>query len=177
LQQAADPSAFNVTLSDFACADGWALATGTGIGYTGPVVGLFQATPGSDSGDWRTVELDNGISLGSYPGIYDLPLSVLCQLAAHFGPALRPELATTDLIASPAMIGYDYLAGVLTMNGVHWYVAEKPTGNDQTPGADAAIYRWSGTTWISQGEVKQLPDSLIAIPEEALDVKSLRRSR
>lgn len=161
LQDAADPGAFNVTLSDFACADGWALATGTGIGYSGPVVGLFQATPGSDSGDWRTVELDNGISLGSYPGIYDIPLTVLRHLANHFGAMLQPELATADLVTSPAMIGYTYVGGVLTVNGVHWYVAERPTGNEQNPGADATIYRWSGATWIPQGEVRDLPNSLV----------------
>lgn len=46
LEAAADPEGMYLPImafSKFACADGWAVALGTGAGYTGPVVGLFEA--------------------------------------------------------------------------------------------------------------------------------------
>ncbi len=157
LQLAADPGELAVLeLDKFACADGWALAVGTGAGYTGQVVGLFEA----GKSKWSTVQLDNGDSLGSYPGIYDLPLSLLQQLAAGLGPGLRPALATAGLIASPAMTGFLYVNGVITADGSQWYVLEKPTGSSDSPGAEASIYRWSGTAWVKQGEVDRVPQSL-----------------
>jgi hypothetical protein len=157
LQTAADPGQLAVLdLTKFACADGWALAVGTGAGFTGPVVGLFEA----GKSNWDVVQLDNGNSLGSDPGIYDIPLSLLQQLAAGLGPQLRPALATAPLIASPAMGGYLYVNGVITSDGGQWYVAEKPVGSAATPGADATVYRWSGTAWVKQGEVDKVPVSL-----------------
>jgi hypothetical protein len=157
LQLAADPGELAVLeLTKFACADGWALAVGTGAGFTGQVVGLFE----QDKSDWSVVQLDNGDSLGSDPGIYDIPLSLLQQLAADLGPQLRPALATAALIASPAMGGGLYVNGVITADGAQWCVAEKPIGSSATPGADATIYRWSGTAWVKQGEVDRVPPSL-----------------
>ena len=91
---------------------------GTGAGFTGQVVGLFEA----GKSDWDVVELDNGNSVGSYPGIYDIPLSLLDQLAAGLGPELRPALATASLITTPAMGGYFSLDGVITADGAQWYV-------------------------------------------------------
>jgi hypothetical protein len=142
--------------SKVACADGWAMAIGTGAGFSGQVVGLFEA----DGARWRTIELDNGASLGSDPGIYDIPLSLLLRLTASFGPAVRPALATAALIAAPAMTGYLYVNGVIAADGSDWYVKETPTGSADSPGADAEIYRWSGSAWIEQGRVDQLPRSL-----------------
>jgi hypothetical protein len=157
LQIAADPGELAVLeLSKFACADGWALAVGTGAGFTGQVVGLFEA----GKSDWDVVELDNGNSVGSYPGIYDIPLSLLDQLAAGLGPELRPALATASLITTPAMGGYFSLDGVITADGAQWYVAEKPIGSAAAPGADATVYRWSGTGWVEQGQVDRVPKSL-----------------
>jgi hypothetical protein len=157
LQIAADPGELAVLeLSKFACADGWALAVGTGAGFTGQVVGLFEA----GKSDWDVVELDNGNSVGSYPGIYDIPLSLLDQLAAGLGPELRPALATASLITTPAMGGYFSLDGVITAGGAQWYVAEKPIGSAAAPGADATVYRWSGTGWVEQGQVDRVPKSL-----------------
>jgi hypothetical protein len=157
LQTAADPGELEVLdLSKFACADGWALAVGTGAGFTGQVVGLFEA----GKSNWDVVQLDNGNSLGSDPGIYDIPLPLLQQLAAGLGAQLRPALATAPLIASPAMGGYLYVDGVITSGGAQWYVAEKPVGSAATPGADATVYRWSGTQWVEQGRVDRVPQSL-----------------
>ena len=157
LQLAADPGELAVLeLDKFACADGWALAVGTGAGYTGHVVGLFE----QDKSNWSVVQLDNGNSLGSGPGIYDIPLSLLQQLAAGLGPDLRPALATASLIASSATGGYLYVNGVITADGAEWYVAEKPVGSAATPGADATVYRWSGAAWVKQGQVDRVPPSL-----------------
>ena len=157
LQTAADPGELAVLeLSKFACADGWALAVGTGAGFSGQVVGLFEA----GKSNWDVVQLDNGNSLGSDPGIYDIPLSLLKQLAAGLGPGLRPALATASLIASPAMGGYLNLDGVITADGAQWYVGEKPVGSAATPGADATVYRWSGMAWVEQGQVDRVPQSL-----------------
>jgi hypothetical protein len=157
LQTAADPGQLAVLeLTNFACADGWALAVGTGAGYTGHVVGLFEAGKST----WSTVEIDNGDSLGSYPGIYDIPLSLLKHLAAGLGPLLRPALATAALIASPAMTGWLYVNGVITADGGQWYVVEKPTGSVEAPGANALVYRWSGTAWLKLGQVDHVPPSL-----------------
>jgi hypothetical protein len=142
--------------SKVACADGWAMALGTGAGYTTQLVGLFEA----DGRRWGSVEVDNGDSLGSDPGIYDIPLSLLRELTAGFGPSVAPALSTARLIAVPAMIGYAYLNGVIAADGADWYVKETPTGSDESPGAFAQIYRWSGSAWVQQGRVDQLPTSL-----------------
>jgi len=157
LQLAADPGELAVLeLDKFACADGWALAVGTGAGYTGQVVGLFEAAKSK----WSAVQLDNGDSLGSDPGIYDIPLSLLQKLAAGLGPGLRPALATAALIASPAMTGFLYVNGVITADGSQWYVLEKTTGSSDSPGAEASVYRWSGTVWVKRGQVDRVPQSL-----------------
>jgi hypothetical protein len=157
LQTAADPGELAVLeLTKFACADGWALAVGTGAGFSGQVVGLFEAGKST----WDVVQLDNGDSLGSDPGIYDIPLSLLQQLAAGLGAQLRPALAIASLIASPATGGYLYVNGVITADGSQWCIAEKPVGSAATPGADASVYRWSGTAWVKQGEVDKVPVSL-----------------
>ena len=58
------------------------------------------------------------------------------------------------------MTGYVYLNGVIAADGADWYVKETPTGSDASPGADAQIYRWSGSAWVQQGRVDQLPTSL-----------------
>lgn len=157
LQSAADPAQLAVLeFSKFACADGWAVAIGTGAGYTGQVVGLFEANQSS----WRTVELDNGDSLGSDPGIYDIPLSLLDELASGLGPAVQPALAIAPIIATRAMIGWTYVNGVMVTGDGDWYVAEKPTGRTEAPGADATVYRWSGSVWVKKGTVDRVPLSL-----------------
>jgi hypothetical protein len=85
---------------------------------------------------------------------------LLRQLADRFGPALQPGLAAAPLIATPAMTGWPYVNGVLTASGAQWYVAERPTGSAEDPGADATVYRWSGSAWLKQGVVDHVPASL-----------------
>lgn len=58
------------------------------------------------------------------------------------------------------MTGVIYVNGVITAGGALWYVAEKPTSSGQAPGVDAAVYRWSGSAWLEQGEVERVPASL-----------------
>jgi hypothetical protein len=143
--------------SKFAYADGWAAAIGTGAGFNGQVVGLFEA----DGTKWRVIEVDNGDSLGSDPGIYDIPLTLLNQLAATFGPSVQPALASASLIAQTAMTGLGSVPdGVITTDGSEWFVAESTTGSAESPEADAVVYRWSGSTWEEQGHVDQVPASL-----------------
>lgn len=153
LQIAADPGELAVLrFTRFACADGWAMAIGTGAGFTGQVVGLFEAV----KSHWIAIELDNGNSLGSDPGIYDIPLSLLDRLTRGFGSAVRPALATAYLIATRAMTGPtggSYLSGVMSADGADWYVVERPTGSIKNTGADAIVYRLSGSAWQEQGEV------------------------
>lgn len=158
LQAAADADRVPaVELTASACADGWAIAVGARAGQPGRVVGLFNAR----GSEWDVVELDNGASLGSDPGIYDIPLSLLRRLAAHFGPVLRPEFATAPLIATPAMAGWLYVDSVITAVGAEWFVAETPTGAAaDMPGASATVYRWSGSGWLRQGVVEHVPASL-----------------
>jgi hypothetical protein len=159
LQAAADAGrAPRVAFTASACADGWAIALGARAGARGQLVGLFNASRGR----WDVVELDSGDSLGCDPGIYDIPLSLLRRLAAHFGPALQPELATAPLIAAPAMAGWTYVDGVITAGGAEWFIAERPTGTVSSvlPGATATVYRWSGSAWLRQGVVAHVPASL-----------------
>jgi hypothetical protein len=157
LQVAAGDAQLEVfAFAKIACEDGWAAAIGTGAGYTGQILALFQAT----ATKWRTVEVDNGESLGSDPGIYDIPLSLLRQLTSGFGASVRPALAIASLIAMPAMRGWPYLNGVIAWNGTDWYVKETPTGSPTSPGADAEILRWTGNTWVKQGQVDNVPASL-----------------
>jgi hypothetical protein len=157
LQSAAGDAQLQVfEFTKFACADGWAMAIGSGAGYSGPVVGLFAA----DGTNWRSVEVDNGASLGSDPGIYDIPLSLLRQLTGAFGASVKPALATAQLIAAPAMTGYLYVNGVIRADGADWYVKETAAGSAASPGAEAEIYRWVGSTWVLQSRVDNLPNSL-----------------
>jgi hypothetical protein len=158
LQAAADPGPLMVLeFSKFACADGWAAAIGTGAGFNGQVVGLFEA----DGTKWRVIEIDNGDSLGSDPGIYDIPLTLLNQLTVGFGPGVQPALASAPLIAQTAMTGPGSVPdGVVTADGTGWFLAESATGSAESAGANVMIYRWSGSTWEEQGQVDQVPASL-----------------
>jgi hypothetical protein len=157
LDLAADPGEVAVlTFAKFACADGWALATGTGAGFSTQVVGLFEQV----GTRWSPIEIDNGDSLGSDPGLYDIPLSLLRQLTAGFGPEVQPALATAPLIAKQASSEALYVNGVITADGADWYPTENLTGSVDSPGANAQIYRWSGSAWVQQGRVDHLPKSL-----------------
>jgi hypothetical protein len=81
-----------------ACADGWAFAIGTGSGFTGTIVGLFERN--STPKQWNLVSLDNGHALPAAPVVYDLPLSLLLRLTKQLGASLAPQVAAAKLIAA-----------------------------------------------------------------------------
>ena len=72
-----------------ACADGWAMAAGTGNAYTGPVMGLFEQI----GGQWHNLQLDDGADLAYDLRLYDIPVSLFVRLGAELGPALPPKSA------------------------------------------------------------------------------------
>jgi hypothetical protein len=76
-------------------------------------------------------------------------------------PLLQPALASASLIAQTAMTGPGSVPdGVITTDGSQWFVAERATGSEGSPEANAIVYRWSGSTWEGQGQVDQVPASL-----------------
>jgi|SRR5665213_120242 len=148
-----------VSFSKVACAAGWAMAVGTGGGYSGQVVGLFD----ENKGNWSVAVLDNGENLGADTGIYDIPESLLLHLGSQLGQSLRPALATAALIDEPVLSGLDYQGGVIAADGSLWFVGETATGEFDSPGANATVYRWSGSRWVALGTIDHVPSTLNAV--------------
>jgi len=146
------------------CADGWALAVGTGAGYTGPVFGLFNQTYHART--WRLLTLDNGSALPVAPSIYDLPLSLLSRLAGRLGPVTAPMVGAAKLIAH-LQVGYRFRwpqqNGIVSTPGAEWLVAVVPAGAAPNPYSaypvGAVIYRWNGSRWAIDGRIARLPSS------------------
>ena len=171
-------------LDRVACANGWALAVGTGAGFVGPVVGLFVR--GYHEAQWQLLTLDNGTALPTAPAIYDLPLSLLSRLVEKFGATLAPEITAARLIAG--LQARDHFAwplqnGIVTARGSDWLIAVVPAGrapNSYSPYLVAGvIYKWIGSSWAVQGQVPHLPLGLdvgwfggwfVAIPGTASSV-------
>ena len=148
-----------------ACADGWALAVGTGAGFAGPVVGLFDR--GWKPKQWTQLTLDNGNALPVAPSVYDLPLSLLLRLATRLGPVLAPQVAAARLIArlqSEYGFNWPQQNGIVESGGARWLVAVVPSGravNDHSaPPVTAVIYRWAGGGWAVAGRIPHLLDHL-----------------
>ena len=148
-----------------ACAGGWALAVGTGSGFTGPAVALFDT--GYHQHHWQVLTLDNGTALPAAPSIYDLPLPLLLRLASGLGPALAPELAAAKLIARLLPRYHFYWPeqeGIVAAGRTEWLIAPIPAGpapNDYSPyPAAALIYRWNGRSWVVAGRVGHLPPAM-----------------
>jgi hypothetical protein len=147
-----------------ACAGGWALAIGTGAGFSSPVVGLFDRGAGQNG--WQVLTLDNGTALPAAPSIYDLPLALVVQLASRLGPVLTPEVAAAKLIAqlqSRYNFAWPQQDGVVIDQGTEWLVAPVPAGpapHDSPRPVAAIIYRWSGTTWKADGRIPRLPSAM-----------------
>jgi hypothetical protein len=157
LTRAADPTgALGISLTRVACAGGWALAQGTGIGYAGRVVALFDQIDRK----WTPISVDDGSGLGLAPGIYDLSSTLLHRLAAAIGPTVAPTADSTavwDQFTPQDSAGDGLLAmsGVMTSSGSDWVLAE-----DQPHPRSVAIdlYRWSGSAWIRQAAFSRIPD-------------------
>lgn len=141
-----------------ACGAGWAFAVGTGTGFTGRVVGLFDR--GAHPKRWELMTLDNGNALPVAPAVYDLPLSLLGRLESRIGPSLAPQLAAARLIARLQSRYHFYWPqqnGIVTAAGVNWLVAEVPDGrppnNYSAYPVAVVIYRWTGTSWAAEGRI------------------------
>jgi hypothetical protein len=147
------------------CAGGWALAVGTGAGFSGPVVGLFARAPGGHG--WQLVTLDEGTALPAVPAIYDVPLALLERLASPLGAELEPGVEAAKLIASLQARYRFYWPqqdGIVIAGGSDWLIAPVPAGhapNGYSPyPAAAAIYRWSGKGWVLDARVAHLPEAM-----------------
>ena len=151
-----------LTFDRATCAGGWALAVGTGAGFSGPVIGLFDR--GYRGKTWQVLTLDNGTALPAAPALYDLPLSLLDQLASGLGPSLVPEIAAAKLIGdlqSRDNFSWPGQEGLVVEAGTDWLIAPLPAGrppsNYSPAPVSAVIYRWSGTSWTVAGRVPHLP--------------------
>ncbi len=80
-----------LTFKKAACADGWALAAGTGDAYTGPLIGLFEQLGGRCGID---LQLDRRCrSRARSWGFTTSPFRCSSGLVPSWGPALPPKSA------------------------------------------------------------------------------------
>jgi hypothetical protein len=166
LANVADPWQIKVLHFDrVACAAGWALAVGTGAGFGGRVVGLFDR--GSRGARWHVLTLDNGNALPAAPAIYDLPLSLFIRLASRLGSPIARHISAARLIArlqSQDHFDWPLQNGIVRVGGTDWLIAVVPAGrapNEYSPYPVAAeIYRWGERRWVLRGRVRRLPKGL-----------------
>jgi hypothetical protein len=166
LAMVADPQgALGISFRRVECADGWALALGTGSGYSGDAVGLFDQIDGR----WKLITLDDGSGLGLDPGILDLPRTLLLKLAGAIGSAVAPAAASTGEFRQfsrehPAgQYGLSAMSGVMAANGSDWLIAE---GQHNEKPMDLDLYRWSGSTWALESAFTgiRVRGSIIGLP-------------
>jgi len=159
-----------------ACADGWALAVGTGMGYAGRVLGLFDlgigkvytgqvvgfGDRGARAKRWALLTLDDGNALPVAPAVYDLPLTLFLHLAARLGPALAPQVGAAKLIGRlQSHYGFSWAQqnGIVDADGTRWLIAVVPTvrapKDDPYPVA-AIMYRWDDSRWTAVGRIPRL---------------------
>lgn len=134
----------------FACAADWALAVGTGAGYDGPVVGLFNRQFGRPN-SWRMISLDNGLSLPTASEIYDLPPVLLISLERKLGPSFTPILRATQLVVRLRNAHRSlWTAGLARAKDALWLVEV-----DRKPRRrfSAEVYRWGGSHWVAAGTI------------------------
>jgi hypothetical protein len=149
-----------------ACAAGWALAVGTGTGFSGTVVALFDRV--YHKSQWQLMTLDNGLALPAAPSVYDVPLPLLLQLGREAGsPVLAPQMAAARLIARLQVTRHFYWPqqeGLVAAAGALWLIAVVPTGkaaNNYSPSpVGAVIYLWNGSQWVEEGRIAHLPKAM-----------------
>lgn len=133
-----------------ACAGGWALAAGTGAGYDGPVVGLFNRSAIHPS-RWRLITLDNGLSLPTASGIYDLPPALLIALERKLGPSFNPIADATRLVDRLRHSGRRLRSsGLVRVGNTLWLAA---IDDPRHAAFSAEIYRWEGSRWVVAGRI------------------------
>jgi hypothetical protein len=133
-------------LASAACADGWALAEGTGTAYPGRVVALFE----QQGGRWHLLQVNPGLDLASELSEYDIPAVLLGQLGRGLGSSVAPEVQAA---LAPAWLGLPASATtspVLEGVGSYWMLAAAGPGTNP---AKACLYvlRWHHGRWAVQG--------------------------
>lgn len=91
-------AAQGLTVTNAACAAGWGLATGTGAGGYG--VAVFH----DDSGQWKLINLDDGVGLRSRISDFNMPLSVFDQLASDLGITQGVAGGTPGSSSTPTLL-------------------------------------------------------------------------
>jgi hypothetical protein len=139
--------------SHVACADGWAMAEGTGNGYAGPVVALFE----EQSHQWQELQINDGTDLAYEEGEYDIPADLFRSLGAELGAIVAPDIQAA---APPSWLGLPTdttLSGVMTVNGGYWMVGLIQS-QPATPQVSIAVLHWADSRWALQGEVGPIRD-------------------
>lgn len=144
-----------------ACADGWALAEGTGAAYTGHVIALFD----QQAGAWQVLQVNDGTDLAYEVGEYDLPALLFQRLGEQLGPTVAPEVQAA---LPPAWLGLPAdatLTGIMDAGGGPWVLALAPGPTPSRVSVD--ILRWRGRRWAVQGMVGPAPAfaSLVAFAQ------------
>jgi hypothetical protein len=138
------------------CEDGWALAIGTRRGVSRPLVGLFD----QEGSRWRTVALDDGSGLGLDSEMFDIPFTLMTQLAGRLGSAIAPAVSLGTVymqLNTGRSSNYWTLSGVMNADGSDWLIAViQPLDSSAVVSVD--VYRWSGQAWTRQGSVDRIPD-------------------
>jgi hypothetical protein len=163
LAMAVDPgSAQGIVFTKAKCADGWALAVGTGEGFSSQVVGLFE----QQRDHWQAITLDDGDGLGLAPSVYDIPASLLEMLGEGTGSSVAPAIASTALARSCGDSANEMcaLSGVMPSDGSDWLLRAIQSTRRNT--ASFTVYAWSGRAWDMQGNVGPVVDrgSILGLP-------------
>jgi hypothetical protein len=146
-----------VTFEKAACGDGWGLAAGTGDGYTGPVIGLFELLDGR----WHDLQLDDGADLAYELEIYDIPVSLFARLGAELGTSVAAQVSAAWPPSRLGLAADASVSSLLEADGSQWLVAaSQPAGgkNDTPAWVTITVLHWSGRSWVREGQVDQLPD-------------------
>ncbi|HYA45475.1 MAG TPA: hypothetical protein VED59_07705, partial [Acidimicrobiales bacterium] len=141
--------------ASYACADGWALLTGTY--QMSPYVSLVNW-----QGDWTPVAQFTGpdLNLDEAPMWYGIPLSVLETLGKAAGPAISPDVAAAAVLSrfpGSTVSGYDNFPVVVDSGVVRDFSQDwLAIATSLTPGASVRvdIFRMGGASWSASGSVR-----------------------
>ena len=129
------------------------MAEGTGNGYAGPVVALFE----EQSHQWQELQINDGTDLAYEEGEYDIPADLFRSLGAELGAIVAPDIQAA---APPSWLGLPTdttLSGVMTVNGGDWMVGLIQS-QPATPQVSIAVLHWADSRWALQGEVGPIRD-------------------
>jgi hypothetical protein len=129
------------------------MAEGTGNGYAGPVVALFE----EQSHQWQELQINDGTDLAYEEGEYDIPADLFRSLGAELGAIVAPDIQAA---APPSWLGLPTdttLSGVMTVNGGYWMVGLIQS-QPATAQVSIAVLHWADSRWALQGEVGPIRD-------------------